>query len=115
MVVWVHKKGKMASNNSKYTLEYRKEICQLIVSTGRSATSVSEEMGIDKNTEYTVRYFSKGDGLIFYLFFPKIKERTLVSEPAAEPLRERSYAAFGFANYKPAPVGVTCALFSQWA
>ena len=50
MVVWVQKKGKMASNNSKYTLEYRKEICQLIVNTGRSATSVSEEMGIDKNT-----------------------------------------------------------------
>ena len=43
------KKGKMASNNSKYTPEYRKEICQLIISSGRSATSIAEEMGIDKN------------------------------------------------------------------
>ena len=50
MVVWVQKKGKMASNNSKYTPEYRKEICQLIISSGRSATSIAEEMGIDKNT-----------------------------------------------------------------
>ncbi len=40
----------MASNNSKYTPEYRKEICQLIISSGRSATSIAEEMGIDKNT-----------------------------------------------------------------
>ncbi len=39
----------MASNNSKYTPEYRKEVCQLIISSGRSATSIAEEMGIDKN------------------------------------------------------------------
>ena len=40
----------MANNNSKYTPEYRQEICQLIISSGRSATSIAEEMGIDKNT-----------------------------------------------------------------
>ena len=40
----------MASSNSKYTPEYREEICQLIISSGRSSTSIAEEMGIDKNT-----------------------------------------------------------------
>ena len=39
----------MAGNNSKYSPEYREEINQLIISSGRSATSIAEEMGIDKN------------------------------------------------------------------
>ena len=35
----------MTSNNSKYSPEYREEISQLIISSGRSTTSIAEEMG----------------------------------------------------------------------
>lgn len=40
----------MASNNSKYSQEVREEIAKFIIESGKSATSVGEEMGIDKNT-----------------------------------------------------------------
>jgi len=40
----------MPSNNSKYTQEIREQTARFIVENGRSATSVAEEMGIDKNT-----------------------------------------------------------------
>ena len=40
----------MASNNSKYSAEMREQTAMLIVEGGKSATSVSEELGIDKNT-----------------------------------------------------------------
>jgi transposase len=40
----------MASNNTKYTTEMREQTARLIVETGKSATSMAEELGIDKNT-----------------------------------------------------------------
>ena len=40
----------MPSNNSKYSPEVREEAAKLIISTGKSATSFAEEMGIDVNT-----------------------------------------------------------------
>lgn len=40
----------MASNNSKYSQEAREETAKFIIESGKSATSVGEEMGIDKNT-----------------------------------------------------------------
>jgi transposase len=40
----------MPSNNSKYTEEMRERTAKFILESGRSATSVSEEMGIDTNT-----------------------------------------------------------------
>ncbi len=40
----------MPSNNTKYTEEFREQTAKLILETGRSATSFSEEMGLDKNT-----------------------------------------------------------------
>ena len=40
----------MPSNNSKYTEEIRTNTAKLILETGKSATSVAEEMGIDTNT-----------------------------------------------------------------
>ena len=48
----MHTKGdmQMPSNNSKYTEEMREETVKFILETGKSATSVAEEMGIDKNT-----------------------------------------------------------------
>lgn len=40
----------MPSNNSKYTVEMRERTAKYILESGKSATSVSEEMGIDTNT-----------------------------------------------------------------
>lgn len=48
----MHTKGdmQMPSNNSKYTEEMREQTAKFILETGKSATSVVEEMGIDTNT-----------------------------------------------------------------
>lgn len=40
----------MASNNSKYSEEFRERTCRHILETGKSATRVGEEIGVDKNT-----------------------------------------------------------------
>ena len=40
----------MPSNNSKYSEEMREQTAKYILESGKSATSVAEEMGIDKNT-----------------------------------------------------------------
>ena len=40
----------MPSNNSKYTPEVRQRTVNYILGSGKSATSVAEEMGIDANT-----------------------------------------------------------------
>lgn len=37
----------MPSNNSKYTEEFREQTVRHILETGKSATSMAEEMGID--------------------------------------------------------------------
>jgi len=40
----------MPSNNSKYTQELRDRTAKHIVESGKSATGIAEEMGIDTNT-----------------------------------------------------------------
>ena len=40
----------MPSNRNKYTQEMREQTAQFIIENNRSATSVSEELGIDTNT-----------------------------------------------------------------
>jgi len=40
----------MPINNSKYTPEIRERTVKYILESGKSATSVAEEMGIDTNT-----------------------------------------------------------------
>jgi len=40
----------MPSNNSKYSQEMREQTAKLIIESGRSATSMAEEMGMDVNT-----------------------------------------------------------------
>lgn len=40
----------MPSNRTKYSEEMREETAKFIIDSGRSATSVAEEMGIDTNT-----------------------------------------------------------------
>ena len=42
----------MASNNNKYSQEIREKTAKFIMESGKSATSVGEKMGIDKNTVY---------------------------------------------------------------
>lgn len=43
----------MPSNNSKYTQEIREQTVKYILENGKSATSVAEEMGMNKNTVIT--------------------------------------------------------------
>ena len=38
----------MASNNAKYTPEFREETARYVIESEKSATSVAEENGIDK-------------------------------------------------------------------
>ena len=40
----------MPSNNSKYSEEMRNQTAAYILENGKSATKVSEELGLDKNT-----------------------------------------------------------------
>ncbi|KUK47179.1 MAG: Transposase IS3/IS911 family protein, partial [Actinobacteria bacterium 66_15] len=40
----------MPSPNTKYSPEVREQTAEFIISSGRSATSIAEEMGIDVNT-----------------------------------------------------------------
>ena len=57
----------MPSNNSKYTPEFREETARFIVESRKSASSVAEEIGIDKNTVCSwVRDYRRKNGLPSY-------------------------------------------------
>ena len=57
----------MPSNNCKYTPEFREETAKYIIESGRSATGMAEEIGIDKNTVCSwVRDYRKKKGLPSY-------------------------------------------------
>ncbi|MCR4671742.1 MAG: transposase [Lachnospiraceae bacterium] len=57
----------MPSNNAKYTPEFREETARYVVESGKSATSVAEEIGIDKNTVCSwVRAYRRKNGLPGY-------------------------------------------------
>ena len=57
----------MPSNNSKYTPEFREKVVRFIMESGKSATSVSEEMGLDKNTVCRwVRDYRRAQGMPTY-------------------------------------------------
>lgn len=57
----------MASNNAKYTPEFREETARYVIESEKSATSVAEEIGIDKNTVCSwVRDFRRKNGLPSY-------------------------------------------------
>jgi len=40
----------MSSNNSKYSKDMRERTARHVIESGKSATSIGEELGIDKNT-----------------------------------------------------------------
>ena len=57
----------MPSNNCKYTPEFREETARYNIESGRSATGMAEEIGIDKNTVCSwVRDYRKKKGLPSY-------------------------------------------------
>ena len=57
----------MGSNNSKYTPEFREETARYVVESGKSATSVAEEIGLDKNTVCNwVRAYRREHGMPSY-------------------------------------------------
>lgn len=75
----------MPSNNSKYTQEMREQTAKLVIETGRSATSVSEEMGIDTNTVCRwVRDYRRKNNM------PTWAEEK--GRKAPKPVSEREYA-----------------------
>ncbi|MBQ9910050.1 MAG: transposase [Lachnospiraceae bacterium] len=57
----------MPGNNAKYTPQFREETARYIIENGRSAASVAEEVGVDKNTVCSrVRAYRKQNGLPGY-------------------------------------------------
>ncbi|MCR5694720.1 MAG: transposase [Clostridia bacterium] len=57
----------MASNRTKYSPEFREEVCRLVIEGNRSATSVAEEFIIDKNTVCSwVRNYRRAHSLPSY-------------------------------------------------
>ena len=57
----------MPSNRTKYTEEIRKQTAKFIIESGRSATSVAKEMGIDINTVCKlVREYRKDNNMPSY-------------------------------------------------
>lgn len=68
MGIWVQEREEnMPSNNSKYTPEFREETAKYIVESGKSASGVAEEIGIDKNTVCAwVREYRRKNGLPTY-------------------------------------------------
>ncbi len=71
----------MPSNNSKYTQEIREQTARYILENKKSASSVAEEMGIDKNTVCQwVRDYRRKNNLPSYAEEKGIKGR----EPQTE-------------------------------
>ena len=71
----------MPSNNTKYSEEMREEISKLIIETGKSATSMAEEKGIDVNTVCRwVRDYRRKNKLPSYAESKGIKARAPISD-----------------------------------
>ena len=71
----------MPSNNSKYTADMREQTARIIIESGKSATSLAEEMGIDTNTVCRwVRDYRRKHNLPSYAETRGIKPQHPVSE-----------------------------------
>jgi len=71
----------MPSNNSKYTAEMREQTVRFILDTKKSASSVAEEMGIDKNTVCSwVRDYRRKNNMPSYAEAKGIKAKNPVSD-----------------------------------
>jgi len=71
----------MPSNNSKYSQEMRDRTAKLIIETGKSATSIAEEMGIDTNTVCKwARDYRRENNLPSYAESKGMKHKNPISE-----------------------------------
>jgi len=71
----------MPSNNSKYSEDMREQTAKIIIESGRSATSMAEELGIDTNTVCRwVRDYRRTNKLPTYAQAKGIKTSTPKSE-----------------------------------
>lgn len=71
----------MPSNNSKYTPQFREETAKYVIESGKSSTSVAEEIGIDKNTVCNwVKAYRKKNGMPTY-----------AEEKGIQPLGRKEY------------------------
>ena len=80
----------MPSNNSKYPKEMRKQTAEYILESGKSATGVAEELGIDKNTICRwVRDYRRENGMPTYSEGKGIKRTTppLVCQPKTAQIK----------------------------
>ena len=70
----------MPSNNSKYSEEMREQTARYVLESGKSATCVAEEMGIDKNTVCSwVRDYRRKNHMPTYA-----EEKGIVYSPSKE-------------------------------
>jgi len=84
----------MPSNNSKYTEEMRERTVLHILSSGKSATSVGEELGIDANTVCRwVRDHRRKNNLPSYQEEKGILKRTEPKAPTDEKRKIRELEA----------------------
>jgi len=84
----------MPSNNSKYTDEMRERTVLHILSSGKSATSVAEELGIDTNTVCRwVREHRRKNNLPSYEEEKGIVKNTQPKEPTETRHRIRELEA----------------------
>lgn len=75
----------MPSNNSKYSEEMRTQTAAYILESGKSATSVAEEMGIDTNTVCRwVRDYRRKHGMPTYA-----EEKGIKTKPAKDDMELR--------------------------
>ena len=71
----------MPSNNSKYSEEMREQTAKLIIESGKSATSMAEDLGIDTNTVCRwVRDYRRVNNLPTYAQAKGIKTSTPKNE-----------------------------------
>lgn len=71
----------MASNNSKYSAEMREQTAKHIIESGKSATSMAEELGIDTNTVCRwVRDYRKEHGMASWAESKGIQKTTPKTE-----------------------------------
>ena len=84
----------MPSNNSKYTEEMRERTVQHILTSGKSATSVAKELGIDTNTVCRwVREHRRKNNLPSYQEEKGIIKRTEPKVPTDEKRKIRELEA----------------------
>ena len=76
---------KMPSNNAKYTQEFREETARYVIESGKSSTSVVEEIGIDKNTVCSwVRAYRRKNGM------PSYAEERGIQDPVPKEMNEEN-------------------------